>query len=76
MALSRIHEDVIEFHELIRKLRIENERLKAALKLCQDYADKVMVDNPSNPLAVAIEAVASGRMGPLRKTADAAKDGE
>ena len=46
------------------------EKLRAALLLCRDYADKAMAIDPNDPLAITVEAIAEGRMGPL--AADAA----
>ena len=46
------------------------ERLRAALEACRKYAAARLTDDPNDGLALVIEKVVSGRMGPLRDQAE------
>jgi len=46
------------------------ERLREALAACRKYADARLTDDPNDGLALVIEKVVSGRMGPLRDQAE------
>ena len=42
------------------------QRLREALLACRKYADAAMADDPNDGLALVVEKIVSGRMGPLR----------
>ena len=50
------------------------DRLREALLLCRTYADKAMAIDPNDPLAITVEAIVEGRMGPLAAEAAGGSD--
>ena len=59
---------------LIGELVARIEVLEAAMLACRKYADATLTDDPNDGLALVIEKIVCGRMGPLRDAARAAKE--
>ena len=50
------------------------ERLTAALLICRNHATYAMSIDPNDPLAITVESIAEGRMGPLAAEAAGGSD--